>query len=139
STFDGKVFRSTNAGANWVMTQPFVGAGPKNAGRFAFSPGFSFGSADQRMFLSGSDPIDTQYSTNAGNNWTATNYPSPFDRTTWNLAASPNFTTDQTLFAASNGGMMRSTDGGVNFSAINTGIPYTNTQTVAVSPNYVID
>ena len=56
------------------------------------------------------------------------------------LAVSPNFASDKTLFAGTNGGgVFKSSDGGATWSAANTGLTNTYSPTLAVSPNYVSD
>ncbi|MCL6093467.1 MAG: Ig-like domain repeat protein [Actinomycetota bacterium] len=55
------------------------------------------------------------------------------------MAVSPNFASDQTLFAATWGGVFKSTNGGTSWSAVNSGLTGTTVNSVAVSPNFATD
>ncbi|MCL4473004.1 MAG: hypothetical protein M1455_03570 [Actinobacteria bacterium] len=56
------------------------------------------------------------------------------------LAVSPGFASDGTVFAGSRGGgVFKSTSGGSNWTAVNTGVSYESVGTVAVSPDFVND
>ena len=56
------------------------------------------------------------------------------------LAISPNYSVDQTIFARSDGGgVFKSSDGGANWSPVNTGLTNLWVQEIAISPNYAID
>jgi len=56
------------------------------------------------------------------------------------LAISPAFATDRTVFAASReGGVFRSSDGGASWAAINTGLDERHIAFLAISPNFATD
>ena len=61
--------------------------------------------------------------------------------TAFSLAVSPNYSTDQTLFAGTGGGgAFKSTDGGSNWSAVNTGLANNlYVYSLAVSPAFATD
>ena len=88
---------------------------------------------------------------NAGN-WTSTVHLGPFEITPadqwitngpeggkiWSIAVSPNYASDNTVFAGAwNGGVYRSTNGGSSW--INVGFPYTTVRSLSLSPNYAVD
>ncbi len=53
------------------------------------------------------------------------------------MAISPNYGMDQTVYAGTYNGVLRSTNGGASWTAVNTS--FTNVYTLAVSPNYAVD
>ncbi|OGO12505.1 MAG: hypothetical protein A2Y53_01860 [Chloroflexi bacterium RBG_16_47_49] len=55
------------------------------------------------------------------------------------LAISPNFAADQTIFAGSSGGVFKSIDGGASWNNINTGLANLNVKALAISPDYTSD
>lgn len=55
------------------------------------------------------------------------------------MAISPNFTSDQTLFAGTNAGIYKSTDGGASWSAVNNGLPATFIYSLTISPDFASD
>jgi photosystem II stability/assembly factor-like uncharacterized protein len=64
----------------------------------------------------------------------------PWGSQVLDLVISPDYGTDQTLFAAVGlGGVFVSNDGGASWHAANTGLPYASVQTLAISPGYAND
>ena len=55
------------------------------------------------------------------------------------LALSPGYVTDRTLFAATQCGVFKSSDGGAYWSAVNTGLTNVYVRALALSPGYVAD
>jgi hypothetical protein len=54
------------------------------------------------------------------------------------LAISPGYTSDQTLFTATDGGgIYKSTNSGGSWSATNTGLPHLGVNRLVLSPNYI--
>ena len=70
------------------------------------------------------------------NQWTSNG---PYGGLINSVAVSPNFASDQTLFAATWGGVFKSTNGGTSWSAVNSGLTGTTVNSVAVSPNFATD
>ena len=121
------VYRSDDAGVNWQPAATLAGAGLPRA--LAISPNYA---NDQTVFAIFGEGLSLHKSVNRGQTWNT--YPfgplieffNGFD-----LAISPAYASDQTLYAAGFGPLHRSTDGGVNWSSLNTLKP---TFDVAVSP-----
>ncbi len=69
--------------------------------------------------------------------WTAIG---PWGSQVLDLVVSPDYTTDQTIFAAAGlGGVFVSNNGGASWHVANTGLPYASVQTLAISPHYASD
>ena len=68
-------------------------------------------------------------STNGGGNWINTGLT---DTSVYALAIDPK--TPATLYAGTDGGVFKSTDGGMNWSAVNTGLTATGVHALAIDP-----
>jgi len=55
------------------------------------------------------------------------------------LAISPNYSIDSTVFAGTYSGVYKSTDGGTNWTQVNSGLANTNIKSLAISPDYSTD
>src|SRR5439155_25319187 len=77
-------------------------------------------------------------SSDGGSTWSRNIPPVGGDKSTWQIAASPAYATDRTLFVVSNSGLFKSTDGGATWPLQQ----FANSGTfssVAVSPGYPTD
>ena len=64
----------------------------------------------------------------------------PYGGTVLATALSPNYSTDQTLFAGTGvGGVFKSTNGGVSWGAVNTGLSNLNVSSLSLSQDYSTD
>ena len=57
----------------------------------------------------------------------------------WNVAISPDYPIDQTIFVAGNNGVYKSTDGGTSWIVVNNGLPSGSQMALAISPNFLND
>ena len=57
----------------------------------------------------------------------------------WDLAISPAFTQDSTIFAGISGGVLKSTDGGDSWQMVNKGLTSRFVPAIAVSPGFASD
>jgi photosystem II stability/assembly factor-like uncharacterized protein len=83
-------------------------------------------------------------SNNAGKSWQPTDFParsSGFSLKPYQLAASPNYLADETIFIATGLSLFRSTDGGRTWQSLKTGTGSESFQArqVALSPNFASD
>ncbi len=122
----------------WSSGGPYVG----NVVSIAVSPNYV---SDQTLFA-GTDNDGVYKSTDGGTNWSAINtgLGNPLilneKLNVLSVAVSPNYASDQTLFVViGENGVYKSTNGGTNWSAINTGLGNLDVLSVAVSPNYASD
>ena len=136
----GGVFKSTNGGTNWTAVNTGITGYGLYIQALAVSPNYA---SDETVYAGS---VNVGYggggvykSANGGASWTAVN--TGINSTNiYALAVSPNYATDQTVYAGSFGaGVYKSTNGGASWTAVNTGITNTNILALAVSPNYATD
>jgi YVTN family beta-propeller protein len=127
------VFRSSDAGATWQPVSTLTGAGLPRA--LAVSPNYA---ADQTVFAIFGQGLALHKSVNGGQSWQTFAF-GPISNffNGFGLAVSPAYATDQTIFAAGFGPLHRSTNAGVNWSAL--GGSLSPTYAVAVSPQFATD
>lgn len=123
TNFGSVVFKSTNAGDNWI-------------------PGFINGASLINDLVIDPNTPTTLYaatnggiykSTNAASSWTASNSGLPFN---FNARAVAVDKTNNLLYAAaSNGGIFKSANGGANWSSVNGNLPFGNVLVVALDPS----
>jgi YVTN family beta-propeller protein len=127
------VYRSTNAGATWQPVSTLAGAGLPRA--LAISPNYA---ADQTVFAIFGQGLALHKSVNGGQSWQTYAFGPISDFFNgFGLAVSPAYATDQTIFAAGFGPLHRSTNAGVNWTAL--GGSLSPTYAVAVSPHFATD
>lgn len=134
-----RIFRTTNNGANW--TQIWVGNNVMVPEALAISPAVA---TDQTLFIH-TRASGIYKSTNGGAAWQAANTGLPFSdvdasKVTAEMAISPAYATDQTLFAAEAGGLFRSTDGAASWQPVAPDVwGGRYILALALSPNYPTD
>ena len=127
------VFRTNDGGEEWER----LDVGGLDAGgtewpfpAVAFSPDYA---ADSAVFVGGGLGVFRSY--DGGDTWEG-----PVGLaggSVWELAPSPEFATDGTLFAATiSDGVFKSVDGGLSWQAINNGLDGLRVQAVQVSPAF---
>jgi photosystem II stability/assembly factor-like uncharacterized protein len=134
----GTIQRSSNGGYSWQQ----VSGRLARVNGVVMSPNFAndktafaaAGFIGQHGFVEGG----LYRSTDGGENWTAV-HPIPYAYNA--IAISPNYATDQTVWATAMSytqaiGVYRSTDGGANWALV---APGRNAPRLAVSPNYTLD
>jgi len=135
------IFKSTNGGASWSPVNTGIGVNFIDA--IAISPNFI---SDSTVFVGSSSGV--YKSTNGGVNWTQKINGMGFLGININsIAISPNYdnifgitgTASKTIFVGTGIGVYKSTDGGDNWSPINTFLTNTDIKSLAVSPNFVTD
>lgn len=130
-----RLYRSTDGGANWIALSL---AGTLVQGSVAFSPHYG---TDNTLFVFGS--ISAIKSTDSGVSWTSIS-PRMFPRGLTKIKLSPDYSHDQTVFAADsddsigNRTLFRSVDGGVTWIQ---STPYSaiDVKSIAISPEYAKD
>lgn len=70
------------------------------------------------------------------NEWTTTG---PAGVAAQSVAVSPNFASDNTVFAGTDNGVYKSTDGGSSWTQVNNGLTTTDVRSMAISPNFASD
>jgi hypothetical protein len=129
------VYKSTDNGAHWTNTGGVTGSD------IAFSPDFAAdGIAFESYVIYHATGLNI--TTNGGDSWTpADSGLSPsFQGMPYHLAISPNFPNDQTLFAAADTGLYKTSNAGSSWSKLRSGDWFSSTSYYAsLSPNYAID
>lgn len=105
----GRLFLMTDPGAGWLESA--VGSGYCEAiAEVVFSPDYIH---DSLIFAAANQPATILRSVDAGRSWTAAETPFPEGATFSALLPSPNYASDQTLYAFTTAGLLyRSRDGG---------------------------
>jgi hypothetical protein len=129
------VYKSTDNGAHWSNTGGVTGSD------IVFSPNFAAdGIAFESYVIYHGSGVNT--TTNGGDSWTSASsglYPS-FQGMPYQLAISPDFPNDQTVFAAADTGFYKTTSAGNAWSKLKSGDWFTYTSYyAALSPNYAVD
>lgn len=132
-TNGGGVWKTTDGGANWYFISP--GWLSQVVYSMAVSPNY----AVDHTVLAGTNWTGLYLSTNGGASWTRA--PAPLDSVdeVHEIAFSPIYASDRTIFAATGSGMHRSTDGGASWVRMATGMTHTYVWRVALSPTYATD
>ena len=126
------LYRSEDAGATWVQVSALAGAGLPRA--LAVSPNFA---VDRTVFAIFGQGLAIHKSTDGGQSWAAHAFgPIVEFFNGIDLAISPAFASDQTLYAAGFGPLHMSVNGGLTWSKLATLSP---TFDVAVSPQFAAD
>lgn len=125
---DNGIYKSTNGGTTWAQS----GLTGNHVQSLAISPVFA---SDGTVF-SGTNSAGIYKSTNGGTSWSQVGL-TGIGVTA--LAVSPNFATDRTVFAGTNGGIYKSVDAGINWTAINTGFLHSYISSIQISPAYTSD
>ncbi len=113
----GTFYRTTDGGTNWWSTRPLGSTSDSHIfDAVGLSPDYG---SDQTVLLGGSNSGGVYLSTNSGENWSR----DPGPGTVWDFAVSPSFPTDHTVFVSGNKGVYKSTNGGLSFSPVNSGLP----------------
>ncbi len=111
----GQLFLLMNPAAGWVPGV-FEESPCPDVTTIAFSPGFQ---QDSLIFAATRRPSTVLRSLDMGRSWTAAQSPFPDGVHFKTLLPSPNYATDQTIFALTNAGLLyRSRDGGRNWQLL---------------------
>lgn len=137
----GGIQKTTNAGSIWSTAN--TGLSSLKISTFAVSPNYATDSTLFAFVTSSTDTNSTNSaifkSTNGGTSWTASAQGYAYIATS-SIAFSPNYATDQTVFALTGtDGVIKTTNGGTSWSAAATGLPSAWHYQIAVSPNYTTD
>ena len=133
-------FKSTNGGTEWTDVNNGIPLGAYISS-LAVSPNYG---NDQTVYA-GINGFGVYKSTNGGASWTDLNtgLTDQYGNNIYgiySLVLSPNYATDQTIYAGTSNGVFISTNGGTDYTAMNTGLTNsTYIQTLALSPNYADD
>lgn len=127
---DGRVYRSTNAGRTWDSAS--TGLGPEPIMALAITRGFS---GDTTLFAASTNGL--YVSTDNADSWQPGFLHGLVIQT---IALSPSFEMDQTIFVGTEeSGILRSTDGGVQWVPVNEGLTDRCINALALSPGFAID
>ncbi|HXM39618.1 MAG TPA: BACON domain-containing carbohydrate-binding protein, partial [Bryobacteraceae bacterium] len=123
------LMKSTDGGVNWSILPGFANNGVITA--LAFSPGYA---QDQTIFVTANQGLFE--STNQGTSWSRLYKPSLL-----NLALSPNFAVDNTLFVlTTTNAIVESTNRGQTWTVVPAPFPLSGgLSVIAVSPNFDVD
>ena len=129
------VYKSSDNGASWTDTGGVAGSD------IVFSPDFvEDGTAFESYVIYHGSGVDV--TTSGGDSWSSANsglYPS-FQGMPFQLAISPNYPNDQTVFAAADTGLYNTVNAGSSWSKLKSGDWFTYTSYYAsLSPNYAVD
>ncbi len=131
STGSGGVFKSTDYGLNW--TEVNKGLTGLNFGAIAISHAF----LNDGTLFTASDTGFLYKTTTVGDDWSETGGVGSADIA--GIGFSATYGADATLVGATQSGVFRSTDGGVNWTSMTADLPATNFAAFAVSPAYPVD
>ncbi len=131
---DGRFYRSVSGGTSWWSTQ-LPGAASISLDTIALSPEFDYGNVDQTVLLGGTNNAGVFLSQDSGVTWSQDTTPGR----TYDLACSPDFDNDSTVFVAGEYKVHQSTDGGLTFTASDAGLPGDVHMAIAISSDYPND
>jgi photosystem II stability/assembly factor-like uncharacterized protein len=127
---DGRVYRSTNAGRTWDSAS--AGLGPEPIMALAISHGFG---GDTTLFAASTNGLYVSH--DHADSWEPGYLHGLVIQT---IALSPSFEMDQTIFVGTEeAGVLRSTDGGVQWVPMNEGLTDRCVNALALSPGFAID
>ena len=128
----GAVMRSSDGGRTWyaaLLPDP-----PPMVVSLAISPNYAYDGG----LLAGTLEDGVLCSTDRGVQWSTWNF-GLLDLNTYDLAISPNFEKDETLFVATESGIFRSTNGGRAWRGVEFPMEYAPVISLAISPNFPRD
>lgn len=128
----GAIMRSSDGGKTWFAT--LLPDPPPMVVSLALSPNYAYDGG----LLAGTLEDGVLCSTDRGVQWSSWNF-GLLDLNTYDLAISPNFEKDETLFVATESGIFRSTNGGRAWRGLEFPLEYAPVITLAISPNYLQD
>jgi photosystem II stability/assembly factor-like uncharacterized protein len=128
----GGVFKSTDGGGNW--------SSPANSGLSGFVDALAIDPANPATLYAGTSSDGVFKSTDGGGSWSPANTGLPNNTGVSVLAIDP--TNPATLYAGvliyaggtTSGGVFKSSDGGVNWSPANSGLPAGSVSALAIDP-----
>ncbi len=129
ATDTSTLLRSQDQGLTWMAVSTLAG----EATDLHLSPAFA---ADRTLFALAGDRTGLHRSTDGGATWQTFPFLTGDIFNAGDLAVSPNYATDHTLFVTGLGNISRSTDRGETWTAQNRMGP---TYAVAISPNFAAD
>lgn len=133
SSWNDPIFKSVDGGATWTMLSS--DAGPLS-GQIEISPSYA---TDGTIFVTRALMADGIYkSTDGGATWERL-MPTLPDQDLWQLAISPDYGADHTLFVRTERALFRSEDGGATWTHSSVGIVIDPDAALVFSPNYVVD
>ena len=109
----GNFTKTVDNGATWQFVNPIGTPNYATFGGIAFSPGYQTGGSDQTVYLLGGNNLGLLRSTDGGTTWVNKIPTIPL--------ADIALSTPNTVYAASDYGVYKSTDAGVSFSKLTTG------------------
>jgi photosystem II stability/assembly factor-like uncharacterized protein len=127
------IFRSEDGGETWLQSNSGLPPSPMIES-ITISPSYP---SDHTVFI-GLEKAGVYKSTNGGQQWSPAGWGIE-NLTIKALQVTPNFASDQTLFAGSHEGLFKSTDGGASWKLLDIGLPFKNISAIGISPNYSTD